>query len=385
MNGRRIMFYVQHLLGIGHQRRGATLSRALQAAGLGVTYVSGGLETPNLDLGGAALVQLPPVRATDLFFKELVDENGRPIDDAWRARRAAALLATYRRVDPHVVMLELYPFGRRQMRFELLPLLDAAVASAHRPVIVSSVRDILVASPKPERQLETLDRIKTYFEQVLVHGDPDLIPFEATFPHAREIAGKLNYTGYVVDERGLSGGPGADGYDEVIVSAGGGAVGADLLRTAIAARALSSMKDHKWRVMAAANASDDEIAALRLAAPAGVVVEPSRGDFPSLLMNCALSISQGGYNTMMECLRAGCRTLVVPYAAGLETEQTLRADLLEKRGALTVLREAEMTVAKMAQAIDRAVRPGGKVNLNTDGAARSTELLQQWADSRAWD
>ena len=137
--------------------------------------------------------------------------------------------------------------------------------------------------------------------------------------------------------------------------------------------------------MAAANASDDEIAVLRLAAPAGVVIEPSRGDFPSLLMNCALSISQGGYNTMMECLRAGCPTLVVPYAAGLETEQTLRAELLEKRGALTVLPEAGMTAAKMAQAIDRAVRPGGKVNLNTDGAARSAELLQQWADSRAWD
>lgn len=385
MSGRRVMFYVQHLLGIGHQRRGATLTRALQAVGLQVTYVSGGRKTPNLDLGGATLEQLPTVRATDLYFKELVDENDQPIDDAWRSRRAATLLEVYHRVDPHVVMLELYPFGRRQMRFELLPLLDAAKGAEHRPMIVSSVRDILVASPKPERLIETLDRVDTYFDQVLVHGDPNLIPFDTTFPHARKIADKLNYTGYVVDDRGVPGVPGDDGYDEVIVSAGGGAVGGNLLRTAMAARALSTMKEHKWRVMAAANASDDEIAAMRLEAPEGVVVEPARGDFPSLLMNCALSISQGGYNTVMECLRAGCRTLIVPYAAGLETEQTLRAELLEKRGALTVLPEAEMTVETMAKAIDRAIRPGGNIKLNTDGAARSAALVQQWANCRAWD
>ncbi len=30
MSAARIFFYVQHLLGIGHQRRGATLTRAMQ-------------------------------------------------------------------------------------------------------------------------------------------------------------------------------------------------------------------------------------------------------------------------------------------------------------------------------------------------------------------
>ena len=88
---------------------------------------------------------------------------------------------------------------------------------------------------------------------------------------------------------------------------------------------------------------------------------------------------------MMECLRAGCRTLVVPYAGGLETEQTLRAHLLEKRGALTALPEAEMTVEMLAKSIDRAVRPGDNVSLDTDGAACSAELLQRWADTRGWD
>jgi predicted glycosyltransferase len=74
---RRVFFYVQHLLGIGHQRRGATLARAMQQAGLDVAFVSGGHDVPNLDLGGARLVQLPATQAVDLYFKQLVDEDDR--------------------------------------------------------------------------------------------------------------------------------------------------------------------------------------------------------------------------------------------------------------------------------------------------------------------
>jgi predicted glycosyltransferase len=40
-------------------------------------------------------------------------------------------------------VIELFPFGRRQMRFELLPLLEAARARSPRPWIISSVRDVL--------------------------------------------------------------------------------------------------------------------------------------------------------------------------------------------------------------------------------------------------
>ena len=93
---KRVLFYVQHLLGIGHQRRGATLTRAMQDAGLQVTYISGGHSIPNLDLGGANLVQLPPVRAVDSYFKKLVDEFDQPIDDAWRDRRRDANLTRFR-------------------------------------------------------------------------------------------------------------------------------------------------------------------------------------------------------------------------------------------------------------------------------------------------
>jgi len=392
MNGPgRVLFYVQHLLGIGHQRRGATLTRAMQDAGLDVTYVSGGHGIPNLDLGGAELVQLPPVRAVDLYFKKLVDENDQPIDDAWRERRRDCLLAVWRRVQPHVIVLELYPFGRRQMRFELLPLLDAALASERRPIIASSVRDILVASPKPERLVEMLERVETYFDHVLVHGDPGLIPFESTFPHAAQIAGKLHYTGYVVDRTGQRGGPGSPGWDEVLVSAGGGAMGDALMRAAIQARAKSTLNGKRWRVLVGVKVPEEEYQALiALAAETGktgdIVVERARGDFPTMLMNCALSISQGGYNTLMECMHAGCRAIIVPYAGGLETEQTLRAELLAKRGVITVLAETELSPSAMAKAVERSLAGPGAVTagVRTDGAANGARQIAAWAGTLDW-
>ena len=394
-DAKRVLFYVQHLLGIGHQRRGASLTRAMADAGLAVTYVSGGHGIPNLDLGGADLVQLPPVRAVDLYFKKLVDENDHPIDDVWRGHRRDALLAVWADLQPQVILLELFPFGRRQMRFELLPLLDAASAARHRPVIACSVRDILVAPPKPERLVEMLDRIEHYFDHVLVHGDPDLIPFERTFPHAAQIGEKLHYTGYVVDRTGRRGGPGSPGWDEVLVSAGGGAVGDDLLRAAIAAKTNSALANKTWRVLVGVKVARDEFLALetRARSVGGIKVERARGDFPTLLMNCALSISQGGYNTLMEGMHAGCRAVIVPYAGGLETEQTLRAELLAERGLITVLPEGSLTPESLIAAMDQALakEPGVGVGVGvgagafrTDGAEDGARRIAAWARALDW-
>lgn len=376
----KIMFYVQHLLGIGHLKRTATLARNMMQAGFDVTVVSGGHEM-DVDLGGARLIQLPATRATDLYFKVLVDEDGQQIDDEWRQKRAEKLLDIYREHKPDVLITELFPFGRRQMRFELLPLLDAARADTSRPLIISSVRDILVAQTKPGRNDEMLGLVEKYFDYVIVHGDPELISLDRTFPHTERIRDRIFYTGYVVDHTGVKGGPDAPGAGEVIVSSGGGAVGTDLLKTAMKARALSSANNLTWRMMVGATVEAeifDELAAL---APEGVIVERARPDFTTLLMNSALSISQGGYNTVMETLHAKCRAVIVPYAGGLETEQTLRARLLAEKGVLQIADEEGLTPDVLAAKVDIALNgPPAQAEIDVNGAAKTIELLNMWAE-----
>ena len=254
----------------------------------------------------------------------------------------------------------------------------------HRPAIVCSVRDILGGLKSPERQQETLDLVERRFDRVMVHGDPAVIAFDRTFPGASCIAGRIDYTGYVVDP--VEPLAGDAGRGEVVVSAGGGAVGARLLETAIRAKPLSALRDRSWRILAGNNLPDGEFQKLAgLAADAGdVELERSRPDFTVLLANCEISISQAGYNTLLETVQARARAVVVPFAGGHETEQTLRARCFAERGLLDMVEESALAPEALAAAIDRAVRkprpsPGA---INLDGASRSAALIVQLAAVR---
>ncbi len=383
------LLYVQHLLGIGHLVRAGALARGLEAAGIRVVLVSGGMPVPVLDIGVGVsrFEQLPPVRAADETFKNLVDETGNSVDDAWRARRRERLLAIFHRERPDIVITELYPFGRRQMRFEIEPLLERARTlreQAGLPVIASSVRDILVPPAKAERTDEIIERVRHYYDLVLTHGDGEVIPFERSFTRAGDIAGITRSTGYVVGPVPARQGPGAPGYDEVIVSAGGGAVSEDLLQAAIGARALCDLPERVWRVLIGHNYAEAAFLTCRAAAPTGVLVERARSDFTQLLANCALSISQGGYNTVTEILATGARAVCLPFAGGRESEQTLRCRLLAERGVLQVVERDVLCAEQVALAVGRALKsqPDQGHVVNMDGAARSAALLLEAVQGR---
>ena len=153
----RVFFHVQHLLGIGHLRRAAVLARALVAGGFDVLLVSGGAPVEGLVLGGVRFHQLPPLRAADESLRDLARLDGSPVDEAFQRQRAGALLGLLGAEAPDVVITEQFPFGRTRLRFELLPLLEAARALPKRPLIACSVRDV-VRRATPERVAETEQR-----------------------------------------------------------------------------------------------------------------------------------------------------------------------------------------------------------------------------------
>jgi predicted glycosyltransferase len=349
----RVFFYVQHLLGIGHLRRAATLARAMVGGGLDVLVVSGGAPVPDLDLGGARLHQLPPVRAADARLKELSHLDGTPLDDVFRARRARLLLDLFEAEAPDILLTEQFPFGRTQLRFELMPLLEAAEARAPAPWIVSSVRDVLRRSASPARIDEMVATFEA-FDTVLIHADPALVRLDDSFPGWTDIQDRALYTGYVADPDLSKAPQGNVGKGEVIVSAGGGAVGAPLLQAAIAARPLTSLADRKWRILVGPNLPETDRAALAASAGDGVVVEPARADFVSLLANAALSISQAGYNTVVETLCHADRAVLVPFGTARETEQADRARVLAERGMVAAVPPDTLSPQTLAAAVARA-------------------------------
>jgi len=371
----KAMLHVQHLLGSGHLHRMARIAGALDDAGFTVTLVSGGEPVSGLHYGAAEFVQLPPVRTLDASFTPLVDINGNPVDAIWRAARAALLLDVFVRSAPDVLLIEMFPFGRRKFDFELTPLLDMAVRRTPRPIIAVSVRDIVTPSSKPGRTEQALSRLATYFDHVLAHGDAAFVPFTKFYPAAQLIADKLFHTGYVGP---VSNARSPEGNNEIIVSAGGGAVGQKLLHAALAARAHSQLaSNHVWRLLVGANAPAGALAELNAIAPSGVIIEPARPDFPALLHGCACSVSQAGYNSVVEVLQAGAKAVLVPFADGNELEQSMRADTFEKAGRATVLSENHLNPENLARAVDVALRqklPALTIDLN--GATATAAFLR---------
>jgi len=376
MTGVAVMVYVQHLLGIGHQMRAAAIIRAMQAAGMDVTCVSGGEPGGMPDLAGARLIQLPALRAADASFKRLVDDEGRELDGQGRERRRLALLRAYAEVRPQALLVEGFPFARWRFRFELLPLLQAAREGGTR--VACSVRDILVARNDPDRLDAIVEILRQSFDAVLVHGDERLVPFGATFGAVERIADLIRYTGYVAPpppDR-TPDGPGAG---EVVVAAGGGAVGGALLRTALAARPLTRLAAAPWRLITGPNLPPEERRAL--AAPAGVTIDTMRHDYREILCRAALSVSQAGYNTVMDLLVAGARAVLVPFSAGNETEQALRARLLAERGRVHCVLEEELSPPALATAIDAAagMPPPGPPEFDLDGARNTARIVADLA------
>jgi predicted glycosyltransferase len=378
--GPRILFYVQHLLGIGHLARASRVAGALAEDGFTVTVVTGGTPVPGFPGPGVESVVLPVIAASDQGFSALTDASGRPVDDAYKAARRDLLIETLASVRPDIVVIEAYPFGRRQMRFELLPLVDAIAAMRPKPALVTSVRDILQERVKAGRNEEAVELINRHFDLVMVHGDPDFATLGDTFPPAASITAEIASTGLVAAPRPT---PSLERY-EVLVSVGGGAAGKLLVDSAVAAAAHST-SGKRWCLITGPNLPQADFDAASARAPENLEVVRFRKDFPALLAAAELSVSQAGYNTVCDVLQAGCRSILVPVAAGGETEQTVRASRLERLGLARSLPEDALSASKLGMAIEQqlAVSKPGSHRLDLDGARKSAQVLRALVAKRA--
>ena len=371
-----VLIYVQHLLGIGHLMRARVLAEALAARGFGVHLVTGGMPIGGRLPQRVETIQLPPIRVSDASFTPLRDADFTPIDDAYRDRRRALLLDVYERARPAAVLFETFPFGRRSLRFELFPLLERIDATHPRPLVISSIREILQLAPKEDRSREMIDWAARWFDAIAVHGDPRFARFEDTFPFADALVPPVHYTGFVrndlaacTDDAGVR--------DEVVVSAGGGGVGIELLATALEAQRVSRFRHLTWRVLAGPNVPEAGLARLRSVASPNAIVERSRVDFASLLRRAFVSISQAGYNTTMDVMGSGARPVVVPFTGNGETEQRARGERLAAFGLAVVVDDRTLTPESLAAAVDDAGSRErfARWDFDSDGAARTADLV----------
>jgi predicted glycosyltransferase len=375
----RVLIAVTHLLGAGHLTRAAALARAFARKGHETMLVSGGSPVRLSDLANVTFVQLPSVRTIGTDFRTLLGEDFEPVDAAYLERRRTLLLQALKAVRPDILITELFPFGRRVLADEFSALLDAARRSSPRPLVLCSIRDILVPSSKASRIAEAHERALRDYDAVLVHGDPDLLPLEASWPVDERIKPLIHYTGYVDENDGPV--P-ASRRHGILISGGSSAASLPLFRTALAAS--REITDRPWRILIGRGVAEPDFLALQEGAPAHVVVERARPDFRALLAGAELSVSQAGYNTTIDLLRCRVRSVLVPFEAGHETEQRLRAERLTALGLAEILPEADLSWQNLANAIRRGLTraPSPAPSISIDGARRSVVVAESLAHSR---
>ncbi|MFK7877361.1 MAG: glycosyltransferase family protein [Paracoccaceae bacterium] len=361
---------VNHLRGAGHLSRALTLAKAFVATGVETHVISGGFPVPQFDSTGIRLHQMPPLRSDGADFSTLLQMDGTPVDPSYHAQRATFAIDRLTQIQPQILLVELFPFGRRNLKSEYLDILNAVQAWPIRPFMACSIRDILSQPSKASKVSFAEDILNRHFDSIFVHSDPTIIPLEHTWPVSPEIQAKLSYTGFVAPP--LRAPSTDDGRGEIVVSTGSGAFGDQIFEAALD---LASRTPHIWRFLVG-GPDPNRAHLLARRAPPNVFVDTARPDYRDLLQNAAASVSLCGYNTTMDLLQTGVPAVIMPDDEGSETEQRLRSDALIARPQFARVLSKDMKADTLNDALHQVMSQtyAPQSNILFNGAAESVAL-----------
>ena len=375
---RRLLFYCQPVLGIGHYIRSREIVRALRD--FEVCFVNGGETIAGLEMPPEVEVINLPALKSDAEFQQLYAADNSLRLDEIKENRKQQLLAVYERLQPEIIIIELFPFGRRKFDFELIPLLEKA--SNHHTKIVCSLRDILVSKRQQSQfEDEACALMNQYFDLLLIHSDPQFQRLEETFPRVNEIECEVEYTGFVAQVRQASCPSNSAGETPTVpftvVSIGGGRVGHELIQCAIAASALFKIP-HRMHIVTGPYYPEEIFLSLQqsIAEMPAITMERFTPDFPALLQKADLSISMAGYNTCMDILQTNVRAILYPFTGNNNQEQTIRARKLENLGRVIVIQSDLLEPQHLAKTIIQSLQMAVPViSLDLNGAEKSAQIL----------
>jgi predicted glycosyltransferase len=352
---KRLMFYCQHILGMGHLVRSMEIVRGL-APDFQVCFINGGEIVAGFDIpSDVEVVNLPAIK-TDSEFQELqVVDSAYTLEEVQEMRREQ-LLQVLDRFQPDVLMIELFPFGRRRFSFELVPLLERARACGTK--VVCSLRDIVVTkSDRTKHEEKVCKLMNQYFDLLLVHGDPQFQPLEETFSRIADLTCEVQFTGYVaqaqpkVDEELLHLNP---DKPLILVSIGGGRFGHELLDCVVeSAPILKHQIPHQIQVFTGPFMPDWKLLELRAKAStiASIRVDRYTSNLLSYMKQADLSISMSGYNTTLNVLTTGVRAMLLPFTGNDDQEQRIRAQKLANLGVVEMIQPQDLEPNRFAKKV----------------------------------
>jgi predicted glycosyltransferase len=363
----RLMVYSHDTFGLGNIRRMLAICSHLHASipDLSILIVSGSPMLQSFRVAqGIDYIKLPCLKRTEggelgVRFLDL------DVAEIVRLRREL-ILSTAVSFRPDIVLVDKKPDG---LAGELEPSLRYIRCNLPQTRILLVLRDILDSSRATMDAWEQhgyYSTLQWYYDDVLVLGDRQIYDVCKEYQFPENLRQKVHFCGYVSrqlpnrsrseirKELGVAG-------DEslVLVTAGGGQDGYDLLSTCVAATSsLAKRLRVRTMLVTGPELGKEQTKAIHKAARshAGLQVIEFTDDLMSYMNAADTVVSMAGYNTVCELLTLGKRSILVPRVKPVE-EQKIRAERMANFGVFrTILPDVltpdvlENAIAKQLQA-----------------------------------
>ena len=338
------------------------------------------------------LVRLPGLYM-DEQFTTLIPEDADKTIGAIQTKRKEILSSLCQTHKPDLFIIELYPFGRTIFGFELQPLLDSIQQGRFGKIkVVCSLRDILVEKRDPKAYEErVVNHLNAYFDLLLVHSDPKIMPLDETFSRVNDIRIPIFYSGFVTRKVKPAAGKKlrrelaiAAQEKLIVASAGGGRSGYTLLSNVIeVAHELANSQQIRLEMFTGPFRDDGEFKKLSANSTKRIRVRHFTKRFLDYLSAADVSVSLAGYNTCMNLLVTRVPALVYPYLR--QREQPLRVEKIKNFLPIKILQDKDLSPIPLGDHIQQmlgASRPSDGVALNLDGAENGARYLIEWMGCR---
>jgi predicted glycosyltransferase len=370
----KVLIHCQYVYGLGHLIRALQLAKGL-VSDFEVYLLSGGEAVEGIFIENEInFIQL------DALYKEENSNKLSSVDDSLTTEeclvnREKVINSLIKDIRPDVVLTEHFPFGFLFEK-EVLNLISKAKSANNQVKIISSVRDIIESKRGSESDQKTVTFLNEYYDLLLVHGDENIIPLETSFSLSNEVNIPQISTGYVVDnslKKDLN------RKKTIVVSVAGGRVGRELKGAVIDAfKSIQNEVNHKLLVFYGAFSNDAEQSNVEDKIQ---YFKFDRSVFLKELSQSDVSISLGGYNTMVESLYVGNKVLIYNREfLGHNFEQEIRISSLDELGFIKSLEAKHLELNKLADILLEAINSQSKPyidDVNFEGVKRSVQEIKQ--------
>lgn len=388
------MMYSPDSIGLGHVKRNTSIAKAVvaEASDINVILVVGSGAGAFFDLPkGVDVIKLPSV---DKVAAETWQPRSLSLPtEKTKQLRANLLRQAVETVDPDVLLVDHLPQG---VWSELLPLLEAIKRKKGSTKLILGLRDILddaeVIRRKWHRE-KTYEAIAEYYDKVLIYGHREIVPTADLYGLTEQFPQKIEYCGYIngatdvlrkrISRVAAADLPGLNSIRDdqrvIFVQAGGGFDAYPMISASLAALRRLDDDDSMRAIVVAGPLMPDGDRVCLLEEANGLkntTVLPWTSSCDSYFRVADVGIIMGGYNSFLEGLQSRAQLISIP-RAGPSAEQSMRADLMEKRGLASCVSLDQATPERLVREIAQALRKprSARRRIDLDGNRRAASIL----------